>query len=162
MKLNVEISPDELLRLQTSVNAASVKCALLEKELNRVMDERDYYHGLVLAAHLLEKMAGQKEAVTVIPILLSKIPKVLSCLETMEEIRLVQCTLLQLLSDDTPAEILKLLNDAIPKQLHPKELVKVEVKESGDVIAYGGTKNVNGTNYKKGGETDDTDKNSER
>lgn len=162
MKLNVEISPDELLRLQASANAASVQCALLEKELNRVMGELEYYHRMVLTDQLLKKIAEQKDAETVIPILLSKIPEVLSRLENMEQIRLVQCTLQQLLSDDTPAEVLKLLNDAIPKQLPPKELVKIEVKESGDVIAYGGTKNVNGTNYKEGGQTDDTDKDSER
>lgn len=162
MKLNVEISPEELLRLQASANELAVKYALLEKELNRVMGERNYYHGLVIAAHLLDKMTGQKDEGTVIPILLSKIPEVLSRLENMEQIRLVQCTLHQLLSDDTPTELLKLLNDAIPKQLPQKELVKVEVKQSGDVITAGGTKNVNGMNNKEGGQTNDTDRNSER
>lgn len=162
MQVNVDMSLEEFLRLKAESEAKAVEYALLKKELARVADERNYYHGLVLAAHLLEKMAERKEVGTIIPILLSKIPEVFSQLENMEQVRLVQWTLQQLLAEDTPAEILKMLNDAVPKQLPKKELVKVEVKESGDIITDGGTKNMNTYTNRKGERTDDTDRNSER
>jgi len=162
MKVNVDISPEEFLRLKAATEADAVEYALLKKELARVVDERNYYHGLVLAAHLLEKMTERKDVGTIIPVLLSKIPEVFSQLENMEEVRLVQWTLQQLLPADAPAEILKMLNDAVPKQLPKKEMVKVEVKESGDIITGGGTKNMNTYTHRKGERTDDTDRNSER
>ena len=150
------------MRLKAEVEAKAVEYAFLKKELARVADERNYYHGLVLAAHLMEKMAERKDVGTIIPVQLSKIPEVFLKLENMEQVRLVQWTLQQLIAEDTPAEMLKMLNDAVPKQLPQKEVVKVEVKESGDIIAAGGTKNMNTYTNRKGERKDDTDRNSER
>ena len=130
------------MSLQERQLTPQVECALLREQLARVTAERDsLLRAQVIASHL-EEVARSCDSGKVIPLMLSKIRTALSGLDSMEEVRLVLFSILKMLPDNVPAEMVKILAEAVPEKLPGKELVKIELEKARDVIENGGTKNV--------------------
>ena len=130
------------MRLQERQLTPQVECALLREQLARVTAERDSLLRAQVLASRLEEMARSSDSGKVIPLMLSKIRTALSGLDSMEEVRLVLFSILKMLPDNVPAEMVKILAEAVPEKLPGKELVKIELEKARDVIENGGTKNV--------------------
>lgn len=130
------------MHMQDALVDAKVKNALLCDQLKLTASERDRYRAQVIAVQLEELMKHQ-DATKVLPIVFSKIPPVLKGLDNMDEVRLVMCTLLRMLPDNAPAELVKMLTDAVPQKVDDKPLVQIGMDKAGDIIERGGTKNVN-------------------
>lgn len=130
------------MRMQDALIEARVQNALLRDEMARIRVERDNLRAQVMATHLKE-LVQPTDFGRVVPLLFSKIPEVLSELENMGQVRLVMCSLLQMLPDNVPAELVKMVNDATPRKVKGKPLVSIEQEKGGDIIGEGGTKNVN-------------------
>ena len=140
--MNINISPEEVMRMQETLIEVRVQNALLRDEMARVILERDNLRAQVMATHLKE-LVQPTDFGRVVPVLLSKIPRVLSELENMGQVRLVMCAMLQMLPDNVPAELVKLVTDAAPRKVQGKPLVQIEQEKGGDIIGEGGTKNIN-------------------
>ena len=151
--MKIETTLDEWMRMQDALVDAKVENALLRNELVQTAAERDNFRTQLIAAHL-EDMMQRCDFGKVVPIVLAKIPIVLSELENMAQVRLVMCTILRMLPDNVPAELVKMVTDAAPQKVIGKPLVQIGLEKGGDIIGQGGTKNV--TNY--GQEQEEGDK----
>ena len=140
--MKIETTPEEWTRMQNSLIEAKVENALLRKELVQTAAERDTFRAQLIAAHL-EEVMQMRDVGKVVPLVLSKIPAVLSELENMGQVRLVLCVILQMLPDNVPAELVKMVTDAVPGKVQGKPLVQIELEKGGDIIGQGGTKNIN-------------------
>lgn len=140
--MKIETTLDEWMRMQNALVEAKVENALLRKELVQAAAERDTFRARLIAAHL-EEVMQQRDLGKVVPILLSKMPVVLSELENMDQVRLVLCVILKMLPDNVPAELVKMVTDAAPGKVQADPLVQIEMEKGGDIIGQGGTKNIN-------------------
>ena len=140
--MKIETTPEEWTRMQNSLIEAKVENALLRKELVQTAAERDTFRAQLIAAHL-EEVMQMRDVGKVVPLVLSKIPAVLSERENMGQVRLVLCVILQMLPDNVPPELVKMLTDAFPRKVQGKPLVQIELEKGGDIIGQGGTKNIN-------------------
>ena len=87
------------MRMQETLIEVRVQNALLRDEMARVILERDNLRAQVMATHLKE-LVQPTDFGRIVPVLLSKIPRVLSELENMGQVRLVMCAMLQMLPDN--------------------------------------------------------------
>lgn len=140
--MKIETTLDEWMRMQNALVDAKVENALLREKLAQTAAERDQYCAQLIAAHL-EEVMQKRDLGKVVPLLLSKIPTVLTELDDMDQVRLVMYTILRMLPDNAPAEMVKMVTDAAPRKVQGKNpLVQIELEKGGDIIGQGGTKNV--------------------
>lgn len=152
--MKMELTPEEWMRMQSALVEARVENALLHDELVRARAERDQCRAQMLAAHL-EELMQQRDLGKVVPLVLSKMPLALKGLDNMDQVRLVVFTILRMLPDNAPADVVKMLTDTLPDEVKGHELVRMEVGKAGDIIGQGGTKNVisHGQEPEKGDKT---------
>lgn len=152
--MKIEITLEEWMRMQNALVDAKVENALLRDQLVQTAADRDTFRTQLIAAHL-EDMMQKRDFGKVVPILLSKLPAVLTELDDMGQVRLVVYTILRMLPDNVPAELVKMVTDAVPHKVQGKPLVEIELDKAGDVIEKGGTKQVNnyGQEPEKGDKT---------
>ena len=140
--MKIDVTPEEWMRMQDDLVKAKVENALLRDQLKLTASERDRYHAQMIAAKL-EELMQLRDAGKVVPLVLSKLPAVLKGLDNMDQVRLVMYTLLQMLPDNAPAEMVKMVTDAVPRKVNGQPLVQIGMDKAGDIIGQGGTKNVN-------------------
>lgn len=140
--MKTEMTMEEWMRMQDALVDAKVQNALLREQLVQAAAEREALRAKLIAAHL-EELVQMRDFGKVVPLVISKIPAALEGLENMDQVRLVMCTILQMLPDNTPAELVKMVTDAAPRKLDGRPLVHIGMEKAGDIIGRGGTKNVN-------------------
>lgn len=152
--MKIEVTPEEWMLMQNDLVEAKVENALLRDQLVQTTAERDQYRAQMIAAHL-EELMQLRDAGKVVPLVLSKLPAVLKGLDNMDQVRLVMYTILQMLPDNAPAEMVKMVTDAVPRKVNGQPLVQIGMDKAGDIIGQGGTKNVNnyGQEPEKGDQT---------
>lgn len=140
--MKIDVTLEEWMHMQDALVDAKVENALLREQLVQTTAERDQCHAQMIAAHL-EELMQLRDVGKVVPLVLSKLPAVLKGLDNMDQVRLVMYTLLQMLPDNAPAELVKMLTDAAPRKVNGQPLVQIGLDKAGDIIGQGGTKNIN-------------------